>query len=120
MGMNDPIINFGRSTSSELLNKNDFLVRWSFKVPYRNSRTTWMVGRGSKATGASFDLYQDSNNNRRFDRQDAFTGFGKIPKNSFSDFNQILKGGRGKILGYSDFTADIIFGNRTIGEINWF
>jgi hypothetical protein len=119
MPAKDNIVNYGVNNSSKW-DRRDFIVRWTFEFAYRNSRTTWMVGSGSKKKGARFDLFQDSNNNRRFDDSDSFTGTGSVSRQTYSAFTNILKGRRGEVLGYGDFTADVVYRNQTVGQIDWF
>jgi len=118
----DDIINYGTSASSHWKNKSDFIIRWSFKVAYKNSRTTWMVGRGSAANGARYKLYQDSNNNGKYDgaKRDTYVGYGSVNVANYQQFASIFKGTRAEVFGYADYTADLVIGGQTISTANWF
>jgi len=53
-----------------------------------------MVGSGTKASGARYKLYQDSNRNGKFDasKGDAYVGSGAANKRNYSAFTSILMG----------------------------
>jgi len=118
----DELINYGTIASSQWNNRRDFIIRWSFEVKYKNSKTTWMVGRGSAANGAKYKLYQDSNNNGKYDgaKGDTYVGYGLVNAADYQQFASIFKGTPGKCLGYADYTADMVIGGQTISTANWF
>jgi len=120
--MRDDIINYGRVSSSQWANKQDFVIRWKFRVPYKNSATTWMVGSGTKASGARYKLYQDSNRNGKFDasKGDAYVGSGAANKRNYSAFTSIFDGRSAEVHGYADYTADLLISGKVIGSANWF
>jgi len=118
----DELINYGTIASYQQKKGRDFIVRWSIEVEYKNSKTTWMVGRGSAVNGARYKLYQDSNNNNKYDgaKGDTYVGYGSVNAADFQQFSSIFKGTPGEVLGYADYTADIVIGGQTIGTANWF
>ena len=118
----DDIINYGTVTSYQQKKKRDFIIRWSFEVPYKNSSTTWMVGRRAGTSGAKYKVYQDSNNNNKYDgtRGDTYVGYGSASGPEYTQFSSLFKGVSGEIYGYNDFTADIVVGGLPAGNLNWF
>ena len=118
----DEIINYGTIASYQWKKGRDFIVRWSFEVEYKNSKTTWMVGRGTASGGAKYKLYQDTNNNNKYDggKGDTYVGDGSVSAANFQQFASVFKGTSGEVLRYADYTADIVIGGQTVGTANWF
>lgn len=73
-------------------------------------------------TGARFKLYQDSNNNGKYDAGigDAYVGSGKISRSNYFLFTQIFAGASAEAYGYADYTADFFVGGNPVGVANWF
>jgi len=118
----DEIINYGTIASYQWKKGKDFIVRWSVDVPYKNSTTSWMVGRGTAASGIKYKCYQDSNNNNRYDGRngDTYVGYGSVNAADYKQFASIFKGTPAEVFGFADYTADIVIGGKTVSTANWF
>jgi hypothetical protein len=119
--MADNIINYGTVTSYQWKKGKDFIIQWNVEVAYKNSNTTWMVGRGNSSSGVKYKIYQDSNNNNKYDGQrgDTYVGYGGVSAANYAQFSSLFKGAQGEVNGYSNYTADILVGGLIVGSLRW-
>lgn len=113
------IINNGEVTSSDFSGKKAFKLKATMENPYHNSHDSWIIGSSAKS-GWNYKIYQDSNNNGKFDSSDKshYVAKGSISKKHSKLLFQI-KPGNAHIEGYSDMTASLSVFGKKISTAKW-
>jgi len=123
--MKKTLINSGIIEDSSFINDNGadkFVIEWLFKESYYGTKKSWMVGSGCSAKGGSYEVFQDVNNNGKYDSNDKkyFVATGSISKGKYKQSKNLdLNYGAGYCEGFSDMTADFYIGSKKISTAKW-